>query len=178
MKRQFSNIWIASITIVLSLIGGICFGYFLEQAPTQVHTGLSYGFAAFAVFPIGLCIFGVKELNASFPQIAPYLDAPHRKILSQKIEQRIQEVIVLAFFIIVIQVVGTFYLLYFATEYEKVVLGVLFGGVVSSLIYGLFVCFSVQAMAEKAESIVSEEIGKKRIADYKKKFQYDLRWLL
>ena len=33
-------------------------------------------------------------------------------------------------------------------------------------------------MAEKAESMVSEEIGKKRIADYKKKFQYDLRWLL
>lgn len=103
--------------------------------------------------------------------MAPYLDSIHRKRLGKAIDKRIQVVIVMAFAIILIQVIGAFYLLYFATQYEKVILGVLFGGIISSLIYGLFVCFSVRGIAEKTEEILSDKIGKERISDYKKRFQ-------
>lgn len=171
MKRLFSNTWFVSIAVIVCLSAGIICGYLLEQAPTEVQCGISYGFVAFAMFPIGLCTFGVKELNSSFLGMAPYLDSIHRKRLGKAIDKRIQVVIVMAFAIILIQVIGAFYLLYFATQYEKVILGVLFGGIISSLIYGLFVCFSVRGIAEKTEEILSDKIGKERISDYKKRFQ-------
>ena len=171
MKYLFSNVWFTSVVIAFCLAGGILFGLLLDQAPSTVHTGITYGFAAFAVFPISLCVFGIKELNAAYPQIAPYLDSKHRRDLSIEIDKRIQVVIIFAFFIILIQVLGAFYLLYLATEYEKVTLGVLFGGVVSSLIYGLFVCFSVRVLAEKTEEIQSKQIGQNRIAEYNNKFK-------
>ena len=171
MKNLFSNVWFTAIAIVLCLVAGFFYGCFLDQVPSAVHTGKTYGFVAFAVFPFCFCVFGIKELERAFSQIAPYLDAIHRKRLSEAIDKRIQVVIFFAFIIILIQVLGAFYLLYLATFNENLILGVLFGGLVASLVYGFFVCFSVLTISEKAEEVQSKEIGQQRAAEYKDKFQ-------
>lgn len=171
MIRFFSNTKLICVLILVCLSMGVALGYFLGIAPKVVQSGISYGFVAFSVLPVSLCMFGVKELNAAYSGIAPYLDAVHRRTLSKGIESRIVMVILVAFAIVVLQVVAAFGLLYFSTNYEYIILGVLFGGVMASLAYGLYVCFSVRRVAEVAEDVLGKKIAEDRSRQYMESFK-------
>lgn len=169
--KFFTNTKVILVTIVLCLLTGVGLGYCLGNAPKVVQSGISYGFVAFSVLPVTLCMFGVKELNAAYSGIAPNLDGVRRRTLSKELERRIVRVIVLAFLIVVLQVVAAFCLLYFSTNYEYIILGVLFGGVMASLIYGLYVCFSVRRVAALTESILDKKIAVERVGKYVADFE-------
>lgn len=166
MIRFFSNTKLVCGLVFICLAMGVALGYFLGNAPKVVQSGISYGFVAFSVLPVSLCMFGVKELNAAYSGIATHLDAVHRRALSKGIESRVAMVIIVAFAIVVLQVVAAFGLLYFSTNYEYIILGVLFGGVMASLVYGLFVCFSVRRVAEVAEDVLGKKIAEDRSRQY------------
>lgn len=154
---------------VLIIIGGIL-GKLLGELPDNTRSGLSYGFIAFSVLPITLCMFGLKELNSAFPNFAQYLNKSNREALSKAIDERILRVILIAFLIVALQVCLAFYLLYFCSGLEFVILGILFGGIFASLVYGVYVCLSVRKLAEHFEEILSKEISKKRQKEYESSF--------
>lgn len=171
LSMFFSNQRVVAIVISFCLAIGIFLGYILDQASENVQEGLSYGFIAFSVLPITICLWGVRELNSSFANIANNLTKSKRDSLISDINSRIEQTISFSFAIVLIQVVGAFFLLYFSNRYEYIILGLLFGGVLSSLIYGLFVCFSVRRIYEIEEKIKSNNISEERIRHYNDSFK-------
>lgn len=171
MKKIFSNLKVVSLIIILSVVIGAVLGYFLGRSPENVKGGLSYGFVAFSVLPITICLFGVKESGAIFPVVAGYLDSRKRERLMELIDVVIKRIIFLAFSIVFLQVLAAFVLLYFSNTYEYIVLGVLFGGVVSSLCYGLYVLFSVRKLVELSDSVLDKNIHKKQHEEYVNSFK-------
>lgn len=100
MKKLFSNVKFISFVIVLSLVLGSVVGYFLGQLPQNVKGGLSYGFVAFSILPITICLFGVKETGAVFSAVAKYLDSRKRANLIKSIDVVAKRIISLAFSIV------------------------------------------------------------------------------
>lgn len=171
MKKFFSNIKFVVLLILAIILIGFILGYLMGQLPNNVKNGLSYGFVAFSILPITTCLFGVKELNAIFPGIAKYLDSRKRSKLIKSIDLVVTRVIYLAFLIVLLQVIASFILLYHSNTYEYVILGVLFGGVISSLVYGLYVLFSIRRFAEVIDSILDESIHKEQYQKYADSFR-------
>lgn len=170
MKNFFSNVKIIFCLILFSLALGSCFGYLLGNLQENVKDGLSYGFVAFSVLPITICLFGVKESGAVFPSIAKYLDSRKRADLIESIDIIVKRIIILAFSIVLLQIIAAFFLLYFSNTYEYIILGVLFGGVISSLIYGLYVIFSVRKLIELSDSVLDINIHKEQHEKYVNSF--------
>lgn len=171
MKTFFSNVKKVSCLILLSVALGTVLGYFLGQQSENVRGGLSYGFVAFSVLPISICLFGVKELGAAFSSVAKYLNSRKRKDLTRSIDLLVRRTILLAFSIVFLQVLAAFILLYFSNTYEYIILGILFGGVISSLFYGLYVLFSVRRLAEICDSILDSNIHKEQHQNYVNTFK-------
>ncbi len=171
MKKLFSNVKFISFVIVLSLVLGSVVGYFLGQLPQNVKGGLSYGFVAFSILPITICLFGVKESGAVFSAVAKYLDSRKRANLIKSIDVVAKRIISLAFSIVFLQVVAAFCLLYFSNTYEYVILGILFGGIISSLFYGLYVLFSVRKLIEMSDSVLDRSIHRERHEKYVNSFK-------
>ena len=171
MKNIFSNTLVVILLIVLFIGAGGVLGAYLGTLPNNVQTGLSYGFVAFSVLPITLCLFGLKELNASFSSVAKYLNRSERERLSEQIDDRILAIICLAFFIVALQVIFAFCLLYFSNGFEFVILGILFGGIFSSLTFGIYVCFSVRKIADFCDKVISREASEERFKAYKDSFK-------
>lgn len=173
MKKLFSNVKFISFVIVLSLVLGSVVGYFLGQLPQNVKGGLSYGFFAFSILPITICLFGVKETGAVFSAVAKYLDSRKRANLIKSIDVVAKRIISLAFSIVFLQVVAAFCLLYFSNSYEYVILGILilFGGIISSLFYGLYVLFSVRKLIEMSDSVLDRSIHRERHEKYVNSFK-------
>lgn len=170
-KKFFSNFKLVVPLILLVVLISSILGYLMGQLPDNVRGGLSYGFIAFSILPITICLFGVKELNATFPAVAKYLDSRKRNRLINSINSVVTRVIILAFVIVLLQVIASFILLYYSNTYEYVVLGVLFGGVISSLVYGLYVLFSIQRFAEFIVSVLEESIHKEQHKNYVNSFK-------
>lgn len=105
----FSNQRVVAIVISFCLALGIFLGYILDQASENVQEGLSYGFIAFSVLPITICLWGVRELNSSFANIANNLTKSKRDSLISDINSRIEQTISFSFVIVLIQVVGAFF---------------------------------------------------------------------
>lgn len=171
LREIFSNYKIVMLIVVSCLFLGIFLGYLLDKAPENMKSGISYGFIAFSILPITICLWGVRELNSSFSHIAESLSKSKRDTLISDINKRIEQTIFFAFGIVLIQIIGSFILLYFSKNYEYIILGVLFGGVLSSLAYGLFVCFSVRSIYEMEEKIKSKNISNERITKYNDSFK-------
>lgn len=111
----FSNQRVVAIVISFCLALGIFLGYILDQASENVQEGLSYGFIAFSVLPITICLWGVRELNSSFANIANNLTKSKRDSLISDINSRIEQTISFSFVIVLIQVVGAFFFCIFLT---------------------------------------------------------------
>lgn len=171
MKGIFSNTKIVVGLIILSILVGGGIGYWLNTLPINVRSGLSYGFVAFSILPITLCLFGVKEVGAVFPAISKYLNHRQRREFRKRVDRAISRVIVMAFGLVFFQVLAAFVLLYLSGGYEYIILGVLFGGVVSSLIYGLYVCFLVRELADFSEEVLSDKADRDRHEEYCKKIE-------
>ena len=171
MKNFFSNIKFVVPLILFIILASSILGYFMGQLPDNVRGGLSYGFIAFSILPITICLFGVKELGAIFPIVAKHLDSRRRSDLTKSINLVVARVIYLAFFIVFLQVVASFVLLYYSNAYEYVILGILFGGVVSSLVYGLYVIFSIRRFGELIDSILDKSIHKEQHQNYVDSFR-------
>ena len=166
MRGFFSNTVIVAILVFVFVCLGGGVGWLLGDLPNNTRHGLTYGFVAFSILPITLCLFGVKELNSVFPSIAMNLTKIERNRLSNDLDKRIVRVIFLAFFLVALQIVFSFFLLYFSTGYEYVILGVLFGGIFGSLTYGIYVCFSVRRLGEFCEQVMSKKAAEERLKKY------------
>lgn len=171
MKKIFSSTTIVVVLIVLSIIGGGGIGYWLNTLPINVRSGLTYGFVAFSVLPITLCLFGVKEVGAAFPAIAKYLNSRQRQEFRKRVDRAISRIIVIAFGLVFLQILAAFVLLYLSDGYEYIVLGVLFGGIISSLVYGLYVCFLVRGLSDVTEEILSAKADRDRHEEYCKRIE-------
>ncbi len=171
IKKIFSNVKIVILLITLIILISSGLGYLMGQSPNNVRKGLSYGFMGFSILPITICLFGVKELGAIFPGVSQYLDSRKRKSLTKSIDLVVTRVIYLAFLIVLLQVIASFVLLYYSRTYEYVVLGILFGGVISSLIYGLYVIFSIRKFSELIDSILDKNIHKEQHQNYVDSFR-------
>lgn len=173
MGRFFTSTRFIVILIFLSLCFGGVLGWLLKDLPNLRLTGFTYGFIAFSVLPITICLWGVKEFNSAFPNIAMDLDKVSRKEFEDIIDGRINAIITIAFLIVFLQIIFAFLLLYVQTSdnYEVVVLGILFGGILSSLIYGLYVCFSVRKLSRTLDEYLSKTISQKRVENYRKSFK-------
>lgn len=171
MKRIFSSTTIVVGLIVLSILGGGSIGYWLNTLPINVRSGLTYGFVAFSVLPITLCLFGVKEAGAAFPGIAKYLNHRQRREFRRAVDRAISRIIFMAFGLVLLQVLAAFVLLYLSEGYEYIILGVLFGGVISSLVYGLYVCFLVRELSDFTEEVLSAKADRDRHEEYCKRIE-------
>ncbi len=173
MRSFFTSTLFVVVLICLLLLGGGYLGWLMKDLSDATKTGLTYGFITFAILPISLCLWGVKEFNAAFPNVALELDKNGRNRLGCLIDDKIETIIVLAFFIVFIQIILAFCLLYFfaGSNYEFVILGILFGGILSSLVYGLYVCFSVRKLARTVDEIISKRVARERLEKYKKEFE-------
>ena len=169
MKKLFTSTPFVTLLITIFLTLGGILGFLLKDIPESQNTGLTYGFIAFSILPITLCLWGVKEFNAVFPSIARNLNKIERKRLTDLIDNRITIIIYLAFFIVLLQIFFAFSFLYIPHDnnLEFVILGILFGGILSSLTYGLYVCFSVRKIAKTADDILSTNIAEERFNHYK-----------
>lgn len=166
LQNWLSNISIiCSIIVVLLIIGGIA-GYILSLSETNVKKGISYGFIAFSILPISICLFGIKEVGGIFPGVAKDLKYKERSALLESSNTIILRIIFLGFLIVLLQVLLSFWLLYLSNNYEYIILGILFGGVLSSLIYGLYVCFSVRRLLEYSEKIIERRVQKEQHKAY------------
>lgn len=171
MRKLFTSTFFVISLIILFVVIGAVLGKYLGNLPNNVQSGLSYGFVAFSVLPITLCLFGLKELNSTFSTVAKYLTKVERARLSKEIDSRIVKTVFIAFFIVGLQVIFAFGLLYFSNGFEYVILGILFGGIFASLVFGIYVCFSVRKASDFCDEIISTKISEERFKIYKESFE-------
>ena len=170
MLSVFSNVKIAAFLIVLPVLVGGGVGWFFGENPQLEVTGVTYGFMAFAILPISLCLFGLKEFNGVYSNLAKYMSPAEQKNLSKYIDSRYNATIFLAFLVVSLQVIFAFWLMYISKAYELIIFGILFGGIFSALVYGLFVCYSVRRIIVFHDQIVTEKQKKERVRQFKNSF--------
>lgn len=160
MRKFFTN-WkiVLILTLLLLLFGGL-FGAYIG-AKTQEVMLVTYGFVAFSVLPITLCTFGLKELNDVWRSVAEELEKVQRRKLARIIENRYYAVIWIAFFDVLVQLVFAFCINIPGANIWWI-LGVLFGGILSVLLYGLFVCFSVREAVDFVNQVEERTISEKK----------------
>lgn len=66
MIRVFSSTFFTVVLIIITVVAGGFLGYLLPLDPNSKLSPITYGFIAFAVLPITICLFGLKELNGAF----------------------------------------------------------------------------------------------------------------
>ncbi len=165
MIRVFSSTLLTVVLIIATVVAGGVLGYILPLDPNSKLSPITYGFIAFAVLPITICLFGLKELNGAFSSVMKHLTGLQQEKLIEQIDKRYDRTIQLALLVILIQVVFAFALLLIGEKYRFVVLGVLFGGVISVLFYGLYVCYSVRNLIKFCDDrLVEQERDKKKQA--------------
>lgn len=107
----------------------------------------------------------IKGTKWRFSSVMKHLTGLQQEKLIEQIDKRYDRTIQLALLVILIQVVFAFALLLIGEEYRFVVLGVLFGGVISVLFYGLYVCYSVRNLIKFCDDrLVEQERDKKKQA--------------
>ena len=160
MNKFFTNWKLILLFCLLLLVGGWVIGKWM-QTESQGVMLVTYGFVAFAVLPITLCTFGLKELNGVFGQVSADLNKEQRARLSRMISERTSSIIFLGFFIVAVQLI-----LAFCLNLKDVVLwpivGALFGGVLTVLVYGIFICFSVKEAADFINNIKDKKAHEQR----------------
>lgn len=157
------------VTIIFLISGGLLGKVFSENAEPSMIT---YGFVAFAILPITFCTFGLKELGAVFPGVVDALDKQQRVKLRKIINEHCNAVIFLAFFNVFIQLLFAF-LLNIHEVNKWIVTGVLFGGIVSVLIYGIFICASIREVNNFVDDVREKELSLKKSEDFKKRLNLD-----
>lgn len=169
MIRVFSSTLLTVALIIVTVVAGGVLGYCLPLDPNSKLSPITYGFIAFAVLPITICLFGLKELNGAFSSVVKHLTGSQQEKLIKQIDKRYDRTIELALFVILIQVVFAFALLLIGEKYRFVVLGVLFGGVISVLFYGLYVCYTVRNLIKFCDNCLADQERDKKKEAFKKR---------
>lgn len=169
MIRVFSSTLLTVALIIVTVVAGGVLGYYLPLDPNSKLSPITYGFIAFAVLPITICLFGLKELNGAFSSVVKHLTGSQQEKLIKQIDKRYDRTIELALFVILIQVVFAFALLLIGEEYRFVVLGVLFGGVISVLFYGLYVCYTVRNLIKFCDNCLADQERDKKKEAFKRR---------
>ena len=130
---------------------------------------ITYGYVAFAVLPITICLFGLKELNGVYCIVADSLNEKERCALDKIITEKTNWTVVLGFLIVIVQVVFAFCLSFFQ-EYKNIFFGIwgaLLGASVAILIYGLAVCLSIKEVYNFINQQKNRAIKAKQQKDFK-----------
>lgn len=171
MRSFFANTVIITTTVLGFVCLGGAAGWMLGDLPSDTGYGLTYEFVMFSIVPITLCMYGLSELNSAFLDVAINLTKIERNRLSKDLNRRIVRVVALAFFLVAVQVVFSLFMLHFPAEYHNMILGVLVGSVFGSLVYGLYVCFTVRKLGEFCERVASKNASEQRLKKYEQSFE-------
>lgn len=160
MNKFFTNWKLIFFFCLALLVGGWVAGEWMQTKSQEVML-VTYGFVAFAVLPITLCTFGLKELNGVFGQVSADLNRDQRVRLNKMISERTSSFIFLGFFIVAVQLILAFCINLRGVDLWPVV-GALFGGVLTVLVYGIFICFSVKEAADFVNRIKDKKAHEQR----------------
>lgn len=160
MNKVFTNWKLIFLFCLILLVCGWVAGKWMQTKSQEVML-VTYGFVAFAVLPITLCTFGLKELNGVFGQVATDLNREQRFRLNKMISARTSSFIFLGFFIVAVQLILAFCINLKDVDLWPIV-GALFGGVLTVLVYGIFICFSVKEAADFVNGIKDKKAHQQR----------------
>ena len=162
MFDRLSNWKFAGIVIIVLIVAGLVVGRVWGLLVEKISL-VTYGYIAFAVLPITICLFGLKELNSFYGNIAESLKSRERQKLRQLIERQLHGVIVVGFGIVLIQILLAFSLSFFqGSIFFTYILGSLLGATLGDLIYGLYICSAVRQVYLLSNKLLERSITEKQ----------------
>jgi len=128
---------------------------------------VTYGYIAFAVLPITICLFGLKELNSAYVIVADKISLRERETLEIQLESKFRYTVGLGFTIVLLQVVMAFSLNFIQNEppWYFGVWGGLIGATLAVLVYGLFICSSVKEIYSYINAATNKAIFRQQQKD-------------
>ncbi|WP_308513276.1 hypothetical protein [uncultured Turicimonas sp.] len=164
---NFLRSWrVSGIIILLLLLSGFLAGKFLSREIKEISL-VTYGYIAFAILPITICLFGLKELNSAYSQLGSKLNKREREVLETILYSKTKGAILWGFLLVLLQVVLAFMLSVFQSDIEWffAIWGALLGATVAVLVYGLSLCLSVQEIYSFVNQTIDSRIRKEQSKD-------------
>lgn len=162
MFDRLSNWKFAGVVVIFLVVAGLVVGKLFGLLVEKISL-VTYGYIAFAVLPITICLFGLKELNSFYGNVAEKLTTRERQKLRMLIDKQLHGAIVLGFGIVLIQILLAFSLNFSQDSvFFTYILGTLLGATLSVLIYGLFICSAVRQVYVSSNKLLDQSIKEKQ----------------